>query len=132
MALWSNASQRVIDAMDIDSNISPKTVVNPLGDKVIHADIRVTSIEEAPQGELPVSQSQPLLEQSSQNAEEVASHEKASEMQLWWDEAIARNMDLPDGYQKVSVLLIKWDDELDELKTRQEVNTRPGTPASGI
>jgi phosphatidate phosphatase APP1 len=39
----------------------------------------------------------------------------------WWDEAIVKNMDLPDGYVKVAVLLCKWDDELDELKTGAEV-----------
>ncbi|OAL46255.1 hypothetical protein IQ07DRAFT_518450 [Pyrenochaeta sp. DS3sAY3a] len=39
---------------------------------------------------------------------------------MWWEEAIGRNMDLPDGYDKVAVLIIKWADELDELKTAAE------------
>jgi hypothetical protein len=42
-------------------------------------------------------------------------------MQNWWAEAIARNMDLPEGYTKVAVLLIKWAEELDELNTSVEV-----------
>lgn len=43
------------------------------------------------------------------------------EMQTWWDETIAKTM-IPDSYDKVAVLLIKWADEIDELKTRDEVS----------
>jgi hypothetical protein len=32
-------------------------------------------------------------------------------------------MNLPEGYEQVSVLIIKWADELDELKTKAEVCT---------
>ncbi|KAI4609127.1 hypothetical protein J4E83_008768 [Alternaria metachromatica] len=42
-------------------------------------------------------------------------------MQDWWAEAIARNMGTPRGYAKVTVLLLKWADELDELQTSNEV-----------
>ncbi|KAF2001669.1 hypothetical protein P154DRAFT_403416, partial [Amniculicola lignicola CBS 123094] len=38
----------------------------------------------------------------------------------WWDEAISKNMNLPDGYHKVAVLIVKWADELDELNTGPE------------
>jgi hypothetical protein len=55
-------------------------------------------------------------------AEDDAEQEQAHEMQLWWDEAVARTMYLPEGYSQVSVLLVKWEDELDELKTRTEVS----------
>jgi hypothetical protein len=44
-------------------------------------------------------------------------------MQGWWDQSIRKYLGLPDGYQKVSVLLIKWDDEIDQLKVKQEVIT---------
>ncbi|OCL10549.1 hypothetical protein AOQ84DRAFT_315278 [Glonium stellatum] len=43
-------------------------------------------------------------------------------MQGWWDESIRKNLGLPDGYQKVSVLLIKWEDAIDQLKVKQEVD----------
>ena len=67
----------------------------PLGNRVIHANVS--------------------------EEEEKAMQNRLSEMQLWWDEAIARNMNLPDGYQNVAVLIIKWSEELDELKTAAEV-----------
>lgn len=120
MALWSQASQRVVDAMETD--ISPRTA-NPLKDKVFHANIQIQSIEDAPTRERELSEGSRLVDQSSESAEDAANRERAAEMQMWWDEAIARNMDLPDGYVKVAVLLVKWADELDELKTRTEVGS---------
>jgi hypothetical protein len=41
----------------------------------------------------------------------------ASEMQLWWREGSGAT-----GYQNVAVLLIKWVDELDQLKCGDEVS----------
>jgi hypothetical protein len=35
-----------------------------------------------------------------------------------------KHMNQPNGYANVAVLLIKWADELDELKTRKEVRHR--------
>ena len=37
-------------------------------------------------------------------------------MQGWWDQSISKNTGLPDRYQQVSVLLIKWHDEIDQLE----------------
>ncbi|OCL11249.1 hypothetical protein AOQ84DRAFT_229708 [Glonium stellatum] len=48
--------------------------------------------------------------------------DKASHMQLQWNEAICRNMNLPEGYQKIAVLIIKWCKELDELNCAAEVD----------
>ncbi|KAF2197242.1 hypothetical protein GQ43DRAFT_344045, partial [Delitschia confertaspora ATCC 74209] len=53
-------------------------------------------------------------------SENDEAQKRASEMQLWWDEAIARKMNIPDGYHNVAVLLVKWADNLDELGTREE------------
>ena len=50
---------------------------------------------------------------------------------MWWNEAIAKNMNLPEGYEQVSVLIIKWADELDELKTKAEVCTELLASLSG-
>lgn len=38
-----------------------------------------------------------------------------------WNEAVAQYMNLPDGYSKVAVGLIKWIDELDDLRTHEKV-----------
>ena len=94
---------------------------NPLKNKVVHADIRIQSIEDEPKPDGSYSQANEPVVQSKPSLEDVAYQAKAAEMHMWWDEAIAKNMNLPDGYSKVAVLLIKWADELDELKTAKEV-----------
>jgi hypothetical protein len=52
---------------------------------------------------------------------------EASEIQLWWDAEMCKELKLPPGYRKVAVLLIKWSSEIDEFKERgeQEVSNRP-------
>lgn len=54
-----------------------------------------------------------------------------SQLQDSWDEHIANKLDLPDGYRDVQVLMIKWEDDIDELQTREEVRiatiSRPKT-----
>ncbi|OCK80678.1 hypothetical protein K432DRAFT_297177 [Lepidopterella palustris CBS 459.81] len=101
----------------MESNTSPNEVQYPLGDRVIHANIQ--SIK--PEGPIDNGEATSSASQSKLSDEEKAALERASEMQLCWDESIARNMDLPDYYRNVAVLMIKWSDELDELKTRAEV-----------
>jgi hypothetical protein len=121
MALWPNHAQ-LLDTME--SEISPITA-NPLSNTVFHAraDIRIESTSIDPPIESQDWGSQQLLEHGRPKGEEEhAIQERAAEMQSWWDDAIARNMNLPDGYQEAAVLIIKWDDELDELKTRDEVS----------
>lgn len=44
-------------------------------------------------------------------------------LQEYWDKSIAKHMDLPDGYHHVHVLMIKWDDKIDQLQVRQEVQS---------
>ncbi|KAF1934750.1 hypothetical protein EJ02DRAFT_460934 [Clathrospora elynae] len=118
MAL-SFSSDTTAQIMDTATDIAPRNA-NPLPNKVIHADIRIQSIEDDPTLAGSPSQSNELVVQSRPSGEDAVYQEKAAEMQNWWTEAIAKNMDLPDGYSKVAVLLIKWADELDELKTGQE------------
>ena len=118
MALSSTPAAHVADAMATE--IAPR-IVNPYPNKVIHADIRIQSIDEESKHDRNFSQSNEPLVQSKPSAEN-ADNEKAAEMQAtWFAEAIAKNMDLPDGYSKVAVLLIKWADHLDELGTGEEV-----------
>jgi len=107
------------------TDISIKSPV-PLQDKIIHAhaDIRIDSVEDRPKDGEAAAQSSKLIEESSDAPEDAATQHKAAEMQVWWEESIAKYMGLSDGYAKVAVLLIKWDDGLDELKTKDEVSTR--------
>ncbi|KAF2849079.1 hypothetical protein T440DRAFT_490636 [Plenodomus tracheiphilus IPT5] len=47
-------------------------------------------------------------------------HETA--LQQHWDQSIAKYMDVPDGYLDVHVLMVKWEDSIDNLKVREEVD----------
>ncbi|KAF2177835.1 hypothetical protein K469DRAFT_719303 [Zopfia rhizophila CBS 207.26] len=90
--------------------MSPRSP-NPLdNNKVYHADIHFTDDGGDPQD----------LSGTSPNREEEETQKRAAEMHMWWDEAIAKHMNLPDGYQNVAVLIVKWADMLDELKTKAE------------
>jgi hypothetical protein len=101
---------------------SPKSP-NPLMDKIFRANIQIESVEDRPRDDETAAQSFRLIEESSDAPEDAATQHRAAEMQVWWEESIAKYMGLNDGYEKVAVLLIKWDDGLDELKTRGEVRS---------
>jgi hypothetical protein len=118
MSQYLGSSSRIVKAMDIDA--SPRRV-NSLANKVIHADFQVTSIEDVPQPGAETLSADNLQESSSTSTEDDPDKLRADNMRMWWNEAIARNMNLPEGYSQVSVLIIKWADELDELKTKSEV-----------
>lgn len=121
MALWQTPS-RMLDTTEHD--VSPKTA-NPLENTVFHAraDIRIESTSQLTSGlALPIEGNDQLLEQSSPTEEEKANQKHADSMRIWWDSAIVKHMDLPDGYRSAAVMIVKWVDELDELKTRDEVS----------
>lgn len=106
----------------METIIAPR-VSTDLRDKVFHLKTQIESVEDAPGHSSAISSETKLINESDAEPQDVAYLKRAAEMQMWWDEAIIRNMDLPDGYAKVAVLLVKWDDELDELNTRAEVAT---------
>lgn len=47
--------------------------------------------------------------------------EEQTEMGTQWDNTMLREMEVPQGYQDVAVLIIKWCEALDELKSADEV-----------
>lgn len=53
---------------------------------------------------------------------ETEERNRSEKLQAQWSEAICRNMDLPEGYAQVAVLIIKWDERIDELKCAEEVS----------
>jgi hypothetical protein len=49
-----------------------------------------------------------------------------SQLQLRWDRAMCKQLGLPLGYGRVSVLLVKWNEDEDEFKkTGEEVSYDP-------
>lgn len=115
-----SAHSRVVKAADIA--MSPQQV-NFLANKVIHtqADFRVESIEDVTpaleQIAAPETQLQPTLVDPNDDGDK----KQAALMRMWWDEAMARHMVLSEGYSHVAVLIIRWADYLDDLKTKKEV-----------
>ena len=49
------------------------------------------------------------------------SHEEIMKLQLCWNSTMCKVMKIPEGYQDVTVLIIKWNEKLDELNTKDEV-----------
>jgi hypothetical protein len=63
-----------------------------------------------------------LVAAPANGAVEGVSDEENSKMQVWWNKTMCDEMKIPEGYQNVAVLIIKWTEELDELKTGDEVS----------
>jgi hypothetical protein len=101
--------------------IAPRTPTNPLPDQIINADFQIRYVKDEPrrQGPTPIPQEEGALVDSTPDKDHGSAGAEAQKN--WWAEAIAKNMDLPDGYSKVAVLLIKWADHLDTLRTADEV-----------
>ncbi|KAI4955672.1 hypothetical protein J4E91_001533 [Alternaria rosae] len=95
-------------------------VANPYPNKVIHADIRIQSIDDESEQSGPPAQSDERLVESKPSVADVVYQVKGAEMRECWSKAIAKNMDLPEGYSSAAVLIIKWADALDDLKTGAE------------
>ncbi|KAI4664853.1 uncharacterized protein J4E79_003151 [Alternaria viburni] len=95
-------------------------VANPYPNKVIHADIRIQSIDDESGPSGPAIQSDERLGESKPSIADVVYQEKAADMRECWSKAIAKNMDLPEGYSSAAVLIIRWADALDDLKTGVE------------
>ncbi|KAJ4384756.1 hypothetical protein N0V86_000358 [Didymella sp. IMI 355093] len=106
--------------MDVDASSQR---VNPLAGKVFHAraDLQIESIEDVTEPGASGPSQDSFQSHNDTSTEDVAEKEDAANMQLWWDEAIAKNLNYPEGYAQVSVLIIKWAEDLDELNTGDEV-----------
>jgi hypothetical protein len=48
--------------------------------------------------------------------------EDNAKMQVWWNKAMCNEMNIPEGYLNVAVLIIKWIKGLDQLKSEDEVS----------
>ncbi|KNG52710.1 homeobox domain-containing protein [Stemphylium lycopersici] len=119
MALSLTSTTRGGDAA---TNDTAALITDTLAGKVLHAqaDLRIQSCEDISKRDAPAPQKKPALVESGPGKKEVDYATSTESQANWWAEAIAKNMDLPDGYSKVAVLLIKWADELDELRTGEE------------
>lgn len=107
------ASSGVLAGME--SNSVAQRTAAALRGKIIHThtDIRVDSVEDETSSRVDDN-----VESFDGGLEE---RERAVRSQAWWDAAIQKHMGLNGGYENAAVLLVRWHDELDDLKTRAEV-----------
>lgn len=123
MAIPTNTTSQVAHATSSNGAVQHNN--NPLEEKTVCANIRVTEIINDADAELKQDErSVPLVEQPIPSIQDVQHQEQAEEMRSWWNSEMKKHMSQPDGYSKVGVLLIKWADELDDLKTRSEVQAK--------
>jgi hypothetical protein len=121
MAPTNIIASHAIDAME---TITPHSN-NPLQDQVVHADIVVTGIDDNRTLLKRKQTNASLIEQPNLSDKDAEKQAQAEDMRTWWNTEMKKHMNQPDGYARVAVLLIKWADELDELKTKKEVRLSP-------
>lgn len=114
--------QSSLPALDTMTSELSSEAEGGLGELLFHTDLTITSVEKRQTKDITTSPGPNFVDSNSQSPEDVARQQRAADTQMWWDEAITKYMDLPDGYVNVAVLLVKWEDELDDLKTRDEVS----------
>ncbi|EKG22379.1 hypothetical protein MPH_00276 [Macrophomina phaseolina MS6] len=55
------------------------------------------------------------------NGQDLYHQNDENQMKRWWQESLSESIGLPEGYTKVSVLIIKWEEQLDQLQVDAEV-----------
>ena len=56
-----------------------------------------------------------------------------SKLGICWNKAMRKEMRIPEGYQNVAVLIIKWAEKVDQLNSKDEVNRlRPICPGCSM
>lgn len=56
------------------------------------------------------------------NGQDLYHQNDENQMKRWWQESLSESIGLPAGYTKVSVLIIKWEEQLDQLQVDAEVS----------
>lgn len=62
-----------------------------------------------------------LNEEAREPSQEGVQDDENSKMMSHWNTVMCGEMKVPQGYQNVAVLIIKWNEDLDELKSADEV-----------
>jgi hypothetical protein len=86
--------------------------VNFIGAAVVQDEPQCDSPDVAP----------PLVGGPRETSTHGVTDEDNSKMQVCWNRVMCEEMNIPEGYQNVAVLIIKWIEELDQLKSGNEVS----------
>ena len=103
--------------------MAPHSVATPiLPNSIVHAEADFSNLSFIANSPIASKQQLSRLNTGFSDPEDEQS-KKQAEMQMWWHTHSTHEMKVSDKYTSVSVLLIKWADNLDEfeLKTRGEV-----------
>jgi hypothetical protein len=86
-------------------------------DQVTNADTQVSPAEDA---SFDTSETHSTsIRYANANTDDYFANKR---MELWWNDSITRNFNIPDGYARVAVLFIRWSDDLDhEMRFGTEV-----------
>ena len=87
------------------------TIVNFKGAAVFHTEPSLGS-NVVPQG----------LIEDQETIRDGVYYEEQMKMRTQWNKVMCREMEVPQGYQNVAVLIIKWCGVLDELDSADEVS----------
>lgn len=68
------------------------------------------------------SSSSSRIEEAPVMSPKSVTDESQSRMRALWNSVMCKAMEVPQGYQNVAVLIIKWTEKLDELKSADEVS----------
>ncbi|KAL9121409.1 MAG: hypothetical protein Q9187_002035 [Circinaria calcarea] len=82
-------------------------LVNFEGKAVIHTELQ--------------SGSSSRIEEAQVMSPKSVTDESQSKMRAQWNSVMCKAMEVPQGYQNVAVLIVKWTEQLDELKSADEV-----------
>lgn len=57
---------------------------------------------------------------------------RESERQAWFQNAVNERLNIPTGYLKVAVLVVRWHDEIDQFRKGHDEEASDGTPLSRL
>lgn len=93
-----------------------------LANKQLHPEaIDALPINGSSQAHSPHSSSESPIRSRAQNLTSKSEKDNSA-WQLVWNRTVRQELNLPEGYDRVTVLIIKWKNEIDELKTEKEVS----------
>ena len=90
------------------------------GDRIVNFEGAAIIHTEANDSSKAISQCH--MEEAPVLSESSVTDETQSKMRAQWNSVMCKEMQVPQGYQNVAVLIIKWTEELDELHSADEVS----------
>ena len=91
------------------------------GDRIVNFEGAAIIHTEPNESSKAITQSH--MEETPVLSESTVTDEIQSKMRAQWNSVMCKEMQVPQGYQNVAVLIIKWTEKLDELHSADEVSS---------